>query len=149
MPRSTVGLCTIINVARRARTPIARLRWTLYIQLMNVGLLYTPVSIYQMTRGALVLFVGVLSVIFLRRRLWLYQLSMLFLFTSSLASGRHAQSPYSSDHLYLLIRIQVDLAPDCDDRDIPGRLQWVAHQGCCQGECEFDWPTAFEYAFSG
>ncbi|KAI0797815.1 hypothetical protein C8Q75DRAFT_739767 [Abortiporus biennis] len=41
--------------------------------LMNVGLLYTPVSIYQMTRGALVLFVGVFSVIFLRRRLWLYQ----------------------------------------------------------------------------
>ncbi|CCL98945.1 uncharacterized protein FIBRA_00953 [Fibroporia radiculosa] len=44
--------------------------------LMNVGLLYTPVSIYQMTRGALVLFVGVLSVVFLRRRLWLYQLSI-------------------------------------------------------------------------
>ncbi|KAH9952193.1 hypothetical protein B0H21DRAFT_684191 [Amylocystis lapponica] len=41
--------------------------------LMNVGLLYTPVSIYQMTRGALVLFVGVLSVIFLRRKLWPYQ----------------------------------------------------------------------------
>ncbi|TBU32242.1 hypothetical protein BD311DRAFT_785770 [Dichomitus squalens] len=41
--------------------------------LMNVGLLHAPVSIYQMTRGALVLFVGVLSVIFLRRRLWLYQ----------------------------------------------------------------------------
>jgi drug/metabolite transporter (DMT)-like permease len=46
-------------------------------QLMNIGLLYTPVSIYQMTRGALVLFVGVLSVIFLRRRLWLYQFSLL------------------------------------------------------------------------
>lgn len=42
---------------------------------MNIGLLYTPVSIYQMTRGALVLFVGALSVVFLRRRLWLYQLS--------------------------------------------------------------------------
>ncbi|RDB24071.1 Solute carrier family 35 member F6 [Hypsizygus marmoreus] len=41
--------------------------------LMNVGLLYTPVSLYQMTRGALVLFVGVLSVVFLRRHLWLYQ----------------------------------------------------------------------------
>ncbi|THH13839.1 hypothetical protein EW146_g6428 [Bondarzewia mesenterica] len=41
--------------------------------LMNIGLLYTPVSIYQMTRGALVLFVGVLSVLFLHRRLWLYQ----------------------------------------------------------------------------
>lgn len=49
-------------------------------QLMNVGLLYTPVSIYQMTRGALVLFVGVLSVIFLRRRLWFYQFSLLCLF---------------------------------------------------------------------
>ncbi len=34
---------------------------------MNVGLLFTPVSIYQMTRGALVLWVGVFSVIFLRR----------------------------------------------------------------------------------
>ncbi|KAI5123311.1 hypothetical protein M0805_009332 [Coniferiporia weirii] len=41
--------------------------------LMNVGLLYTPVSIYQMTRGALVLFVGILSVLFLHRRLWFYQ----------------------------------------------------------------------------
>ncbi|THH33995.1 hypothetical protein EUX98_g350 [Antrodiella citrinella] len=41
--------------------------------LMNIGLLYTPVSIYQMTRGALVLFVGTFSIIFLRRRLWLYQ----------------------------------------------------------------------------
>ncbi|KII89039.1 hypothetical protein PLICRDRAFT_109422 [Plicaturopsis crispa FD-325 SS-3] len=46
--------------------------------LMNVGLLYTPVSIYQMTRGALVLFVGILSVVFLRRRLWLYQWISLF-----------------------------------------------------------------------
>ena len=41
--------------------------------LMNVGLILTPVSIYQMSRGALVLWVGVLSVIFLRRHLWLYQ----------------------------------------------------------------------------
>lgn len=36
---------------------------------MNVGLIYTPVSIYQMTRGAIVLFVAVLSVIFLHRRI--------------------------------------------------------------------------------
>jgi hypothetical protein len=45
----------------------------LFRQLMNIGLLYTPVSIYQMTRGSLVLFVGVLSVLFLHRHLWLYQ----------------------------------------------------------------------------
>ena len=37
--------------------------------LMNVGLFFVAASIYQMTRGALVLFVGLFSVIFLRR--WL------------------------------------------------------------------------------
>jgi len=41
--------------------------------LMNIGLLFTPVSVYQMVRGALVLWVGLFSVIFLRRRLSLSQ----------------------------------------------------------------------------
>lgn len=41
--------------------------------LMNVGLLMVAPSIYQMTRGALVLFVGLFSVLFLRRRLHLFQ----------------------------------------------------------------------------
>lgn len=36
---------------------------------MNVGLLFVAASIYQMTRGALVLFVGLLSVVFLRHHL--------------------------------------------------------------------------------
>jgi len=45
--------------------------------LMNVGLLFVAASIYQMTRGALALFVGVFSVIFLRRRLFGYQWSAL------------------------------------------------------------------------
>lgn len=40
--------------------------------LMNVGLLFVAASIYQMTRGALVLFVGTFSVIFLKRKLYLY-----------------------------------------------------------------------------
>lgn len=40
--------------------------------LMNVGLLYVAASIYQMTRGALVLFVGLFSVLFLKRKLYLY-----------------------------------------------------------------------------
>lgn len=34
--------------------------------LMNLGLVYTPVSIYQMTRGALILFVALFSIIFLK-----------------------------------------------------------------------------------
>lgn len=41
--------------------------------LMNVGLLFVVASIYQMTRGALVLFVGLFSVIFLKRHLRLFQ----------------------------------------------------------------------------
>lgn len=40
--------------------------------LMNVGLLFTAASIYQMTRGALVLFVGLFSVIFLKRKLYAF-----------------------------------------------------------------------------
>ncbi|KAI8950840.1 hypothetical protein F4801DRAFT_590053 [Xylaria longipes] len=41
--------------------------------LMNAGLLMVAASIYQMTRGALVLFVGLFSLIFLRRKLFLFQ----------------------------------------------------------------------------
>lgn len=41
--------------------------------LLRISLLYIPVSIYQMARGSLVLFVGLFSVVFLGRRLWLYQ----------------------------------------------------------------------------
>ena len=47
--------------------------------LMNVGLLFVAASIYQMTRGALVLFVGLFSVIFLRRKLFGYQWAALFI----------------------------------------------------------------------
>ncbi|KAF1971937.1 integral membrane protein [Bimuria novae-zelandiae CBS 107.79] len=46
--------------------------------LMNVGLMYTAASIYQMTRGALVLFVGLFSVWFLKRHLGLYKWFSLF-----------------------------------------------------------------------
>ncbi|KAI1769224.1 hypothetical protein GGR53DRAFT_474980 [Hypoxylon sp. FL1150] len=41
--------------------------------LVNAGLFMVAASIYQMTRGALVLFVGLFSVIFLRRHLHLFQ----------------------------------------------------------------------------
>ncbi|RKF82177.1 Uncharacterized protein C12G12.12 [Golovinomyces cichoracearum] len=40
--------------------------------LMNVGLLFVAPSIYQMTRGALVFFVGLFSVIFLKKKLHLF-----------------------------------------------------------------------------
>ncbi|KAL5430323.1 hypothetical protein PMIN07_006055 [Paraphaeosphaeria minitans] len=46
--------------------------------LMNVGLLFVAPSIYQMTRGALVLFVGLFSVWFLKRHLGLDKWFSLF-----------------------------------------------------------------------
>lgn len=46
--------------------------------LMNAGLLMVAASIYQMTRGALVLFVGLFSLVFLRRKLYLFQWLSLF-----------------------------------------------------------------------
>lgn len=47
--------------------------------LMNAGLLFVAASIYQMTRGALVLFVGLFSVIFLRRHLGFWKWASLFI----------------------------------------------------------------------
>jgi drug/metabolite transporter (DMT)-like permease len=53
--------------------------------LMNVGLLFVAASIYQMTRGALVLFVGLFSVIFLKRHLNLYKWFALFVVVTGVA----------------------------------------------------------------
>ncbi|KAF4552934.1 EamA-like transporter-like protein 1 [Elsinoe fawcettii] len=47
--------------------------------LMNVGLLFVAASIYQMTRGALVLFVGLFSVVFLKRHLGFWKWASLFI----------------------------------------------------------------------
>lgn len=53
--------------------------------LMNVGLLFVAASIYQMTRGALVLFVGLFSVLFLKRHLGLYKWFALFIVVAGVA----------------------------------------------------------------
>lgn len=53
--------------------------------LMNVGLLFVAASIYQMTRGALVLFVGLFSVLFLKRRLSAYKWIALFIVVAGVA----------------------------------------------------------------
>ncbi|KAF3921109.1 hypothetical protein AA313_de0209642 [Arthrobotrys entomopaga] len=53
--------------------------------LMNVGLLFVAASIYQMTRGALVLFVGLFSVIFLKRHLYLFHWLALFVVVAGVA----------------------------------------------------------------
>lgn len=73
--------------------------------LMNVGLLFVAASIYQMTRGALVLFVGLFSILFLRRKLYLYQWSALVIvvlgvaivgLAGAIGSNSSATQPYDS-----------------------------------------------------
>ncbi|RCK56340.1 Uncharacterized protein C12G12.12 [Candida viswanathii] len=49
--------------------------------LLNIGLIYTPVSIYQMSRGSVVLFVAILSVLFLKRKITKLEWISLFLVT--------------------------------------------------------------------
>lgn len=88
-------------------------------QLMNIGLLYTPVSIYQMTRGALVLFVGVLSVVFLRRRLWLYQFSL------PVCYFRHLSDEST---------MQMDIFDYRHGRRGFGRIEWLPHQKHAEGK---------------
>lgn len=63
---------------------------------MNVGLMYTPVSIYQMTRGAVVLFVAVLSVLFLKRRIRKLEWISLFIVTLGIAIVGYSGSNKSS-----------------------------------------------------
>ena len=53
--------------------------------LMNAGLLFVAASIYQMTRGALVLFVGLFSVLFLKRHLGGWKWASLFIVVAGVA----------------------------------------------------------------
>lgn len=65
--------------------------------LMNVGLLFVAASIYQMTRGALVLFVGLFSVLFLRRKLFIYHWFSLALVVLGVALVGLAGAIYTGD----------------------------------------------------
>ncbi|KAI8584604.1 hypothetical protein K450DRAFT_217090 [Umbelopsis ramanniana AG] len=53
--------------------------------LMNVGLIYTAASVYQMLRGAVVIFTGVFSYFFLKRRMTRWQWISLFLVVSGVS----------------------------------------------------------------
>ena len=65
--------------------------------LMNVGLLFVAASIYQMTRGALVLFVGLFSVLFLKRKLHLYHWFSLFVVVLGVAIVGLAGALFTGD----------------------------------------------------
>lgn len=69
--------------------------------LLNVGLLFVVPSIYQMTRGTVVIFSALFSVWFLRRRVERYKWFALFLVVLGVAvvsvAGATKQDPISED----------------------------------------------------
>lgn len=91
--------------------------------LMNVGLLFVAASIYQMTRGALVLFVGLFSVLFLRRKLFLYQWSALFIVVLGVALVGLAGALFGGDTGHDLT--QDDGAPVYVDARTPEAVQTI------------------------
>ncbi|OLN81803.1 Uncharacterized protein C12G12.12 [Colletotrichum chlorophyti] len=72
-PQDAQGNETILRGPRILLLALPAICDILGTTLMNIGLLLVAASIYQMTRGALVLFVGFFSVIFLKRKLYLFQ----------------------------------------------------------------------------
>jgi drug/metabolite transporter (DMT)-like permease len=99
--------------------------------LMNVGLLFVAASIYQMTRGALVLFVGLFSVLFLRRRLVLYKWAALFIVVGGVAvvglAGALARDHKAVPKAVLQL-LRADAEPDLAMRTIVGVLLIAAAQ---------------------
>ncbi|ORX37175.1 hypothetical protein BD324DRAFT_625068 [Kockovaella imperatae] len=91
--------------------------------LMNVGMILCPVSIYQMSRGALVLWVGILSVIFLRRHLYLYQWTSLIIVTMGVClvglSGSMQKKPMADEPVDLVARF-MEIAQRSDED--PGKV---------------------------
>ncbi|RKF58623.1 Uncharacterized protein C12G12.12 [Erysiphe neolycopersici] len=83
--------------------------------LMNVGLLFVAPSVYQMTRGALVFFVGLFSVIFLRRSLFLFQWFALFTVVLGvgivgLAGASHEDQPIAPTTLLAVREIYLTIS---------------------------------------
>ncbi|KAF9345792.1 hypothetical protein BGX26_002733 [Mortierella sp. AD094] len=78
--------------------------------LMNVGLIYCAASVYQMLRGALVIFTGLLSVIFLGRRLLAFEWFALFTIVMGIATVGLASVVSKKD-----APIVGDSEPDSDE----------------------------------
>lgn len=98
-----IGPCPELKGKQIGLLSLPALMDTLATTLMNLGLLLVPVSVYQMMRGAIVLFVGVLSTLFLKHRItrtqWLGLLAVMggvFLVGIS-ATFKHKDSGLSSD----------------------------------------------------
>lgn len=75
--------------------------------LLNVGLIYIPVSVYQMLRGAIVLSVALLSVIFLKKRITKLEWISLSIVTLGIAlvgfSGSNSDSNKEGDKGALVV----------------------------------------------
>ncbi|KAG0291139.1 hypothetical protein BGZ98_003126 [Dissophora globulifera] len=78
--------------------------------LMNVGLIFCAASVYQMLRGALVIFTGLLSVFFLGRRLLAFEWFALFTIVLGIATVGMASVIFQDDKTVI-----GDSEPDSDE----------------------------------
>ncbi|KAK6363362.1 hypothetical protein TWF730_000796 [Orbilia blumenaviensis] len=90
--------------------------------LMNVGLLFVAASIYQMTRGALVLFVGLFSVIFLKRHLYIFHWLALFVVVAGVAVVGLAGALFKAPQPHELVVSHANNTDDAVLRSIIGVL---------------------------
>ncbi|GAB7351193.1 hypothetical protein MBLNU459_g1635t2 [Dothideomycetes sp. NU459] len=104
--------------------------------LMNVGLLFVAASIYQMTRGALVLFVGLFSVVFLKKHLGGWKWASLFVVVLGVAvvglagalDRKHAVIPGDSGDGTKDLKHMVFRATVLAVRDITGDVAITAKE---------------------
>lgn len=84
--------------------------------LMNLGLIYTHASIYQMLRGAVVIFTGIMSIFFLKRKQYVYHWLGMFFVVCGIAvvglasvlyqnEGESAKNPLLGDGLIILAQV--------------------------------------------
>lgn len=100
--------------------------------LMNAGFLFVAASIYQMIRGALVLFVGLFSVVFLKKKLFAYHWFSLFVVVSGVAlvgvagalfPGDKNPSTEKGDHTDLIKSIALAARAAAEEAASPAVLQ--------------------------
>ena len=113
--------------------------------LMYLGLTLTDASVFQMLRGSVVIFTGILSVVFLKRKLEAFQWASMFLVLIGTAivgyasiSGGHAteaaKNPILGDALIIIAQVVTAIQMVVEEKFVGGynvsALQAVGYEGC-------------------
>jgi len=114
--------------------------------LMYIGLTLTDASVFQMLRGSVVIFTGILSVVFLKRKLYAFQWASMLLVLIGTAivgyasvAGDHSKSavaknPVLGDILIIVAQVVTAVQMVVEEKFVGGynvsALQAVGYEGC-------------------